>query len=79
MVGNITLWPAKTFERRGVTRDLRKGGPIEMLRTYTIAKLIKIKVLWHQLSNLMFNLHYMCLFYANFSIKNIQINFIVNN
>ena len=61
MVGNITLWPAKTFERRGVTRDLRKGRPIEMLRTYTIAKLIKIKVLWHQLSNLMFNLHYMCL------------------
>ena len=51
----------KTFEWRGVTRDLRKGGPIEMLTTCTIAKLIKIKVLWHQFSNLMFNLHYMCL------------------
>ena len=61
MVGNIRHWPAKTFEWRGVTRDLRKGGPIEMLTTCTIAKLIKIKVLWHQFSNLMFNLHYMCL------------------
>ena len=27
----------------------------------TIEKLIKIKVLLHQFSNLMFNLHYMCL------------------
>ena len=55
MVRNILLWPAKTFEWRGVTRDLRKGEPIEMLTTCTIAKLIKIKVLWHQFSNLMFN------------------------
>ena len=61
MVGNIRLRPAKTLERREVTQDLRKGGPIEMLTTCTIAKLIKIKVLWHQFSNLMFNLHYMCL------------------
>ena len=44
MVDNVGLWPAKTFERRRVTQDLRKGGPLEML---TIAKLIKIKVLWH--------------------------------
>ena len=28
----------------------------------SIAKLINIKVLLHQFSNLMFNLHYMCLF-----------------
>ena len=61
MVGNIRLWPAKTFGRRGVTQDLRKGGPIEMLTTCTIAKLIKIKVLWHQFSNLMFNLNYIFL------------------
>ena len=27
----------------------------------TIAKLITPKELWHQFSNLMFNLHYMCL------------------
>ena len=57
-VDNIALWPAKTFEWRKVTQDLRKGGSLEIL---TIAKLIKTKVLWHQLSNLMFNLHYMCL------------------
>ena len=50
MIGNIRHWPAKTFEWRGVTQDLRKGGPIEMLTTCTIAKLIKIKVLWHQFS-----------------------------
>ena len=61
MVGNTRHWPAKTFEWRGVTEELRKGGPIEMLTTCTIAKLIKIKVLLHQFSNLMFNLHYMCL------------------
>ena len=30
--------PAKTFEWRRVTQDLRKGGPLEMLTT---AKLIK--------------------------------------
>ena len=58
MVGNVGLWPAKTFEWRRVTEDLRKGGPLEML---TIAKLLKIKVLFHQFSNFMFNLHYICL------------------
>ena len=58
MVDNVALWPAKTFEWRKVTQDLRKGGSLEML---TIAELIKTKVLWHQFSNLMFNLHYMCL------------------
>ena len=58
MVDNVGLWPAKTFEWKRVTQDLRKGGPLEML---AIAKLIKIKVLLHQFSNLMFNLHYMCL------------------
>ena len=52
---------SKTFEWRRVIRDLRKGGPLEMLTTCTISKLIKIKVLLHQFSNLMFNLHYMCL------------------
>ena len=58
MVGNVGLWPAKTFEWRRVTQDLRKGGPLEML---TIAKLIKIRVLLHQFCNLITNLHYMCL------------------
>ena len=61
MVGNVGLWSAKTFEWRRVTQDLRKARPIEMLTTGTIAKLIKIKVLWHQFSNLMFNLSHMCL------------------
>ena len=61
MVGNVGLWPAKTFEWRRVTQVLRKGGPLEMLTTCTIAKLIKIKVLWHQFSNFMFTLNYMCL------------------
>ena len=77
MVGNIRLWPAKTLERRGVTQDLRKGGPIEMLTTCTIAKLIKMKVLWRQFSNLMFNLHQMCLLSPR--VTNIQISFIVNH
>ena len=58
MVDNVGLWSAKTFEWKRVTQDLRKGGPLEMLAT---AKLIKIKVLLHQFSNLMFYLHYMCL------------------
>ena len=53
MVGNVRLWPAKTIEWRRVTQDLRKGGSLEML---TIGKLIKIKVLWHQFSSVMFNL-----------------------
>ena len=57
-VDNVALLPAKTFEWRKVTQDLRKGGSLEML---TIAKLITPKELWHQFSNLMFNLHYMCL------------------
>ena len=56
MVGNVGLWQAKTFEWRRVTQDLRNGRLLEML---TIAKLIKINVLMHQFSNLMFNLHYM--------------------
>ena len=57
----IELWPAKTFELRKVTQDLRNGGPLEML---TIAKLIKVKVLLHKFLNLTFNLHYMCLNFA---------------
>ena len=57
-VDNVALWPAKMFEWRKVTQDLRKGGSLEML---TITKLIKTKVVWHQFSNLMFNLHYLCL------------------
>ena len=57
-VDNVALWPAKMFEWRKVTQDLRKGGSLEML---TITKLIKTKVVWHRFSNLMFNLHYMCL------------------
>ena len=71
MVGNIGLWPAKMFEWRKVTKDLRNGRPLEMLM---IVKLIKIKVLLHQFSTLMFNLQYMCL---NFALKNIQSSFIV--
>ena len=47
---------------RKVTQDLRNGGPLKKL---TIAKLIKIKVLLHQFSNLMFNLHYVCLNFAS--------------
>ena len=58
MVDNVGLWPAKAFKWKRATQDLRKRGPLEML---AIAKLIKIKVLLHQFSNLMFNLHYMCL------------------
>ena len=38
MVDNVGLWPAKTFEWRRVTQDLRKGGSLEML---TVTKLIK--------------------------------------
>ena len=45
MVGNVGLWPAKTFVWTRVTEDLRNGGPLEML---SIAKPIKIKVLLHQ-------------------------------
>ena len=61
-VDNVALWPAKMFEWRKVTQDLRKGGSLEML---TITKLIKTKVVWHQFSNLMFNLHYMYLLSQN--------------
>ena len=75
MVYNVGLWPAKTFEWRRLTQDLRKGGPLEIL---TIAKLIKSKVLWHQFSNLKVK-YIICDLYANFSIKNIQISFIVNH
>ena len=46
----------KPLCRRRVTRDLRNGGPRKMP---SIAKLIKIKVLLHQFSNYIFNLHYM--------------------
>ena len=51
--------PAKTFEWRRVTQDLRNGGPLEML---TIAKVIKIEVILHQFWNLIINAYqYMCL------------------
>ena len=63
MFGNVGLWPAKTFEWRKVTQDLRNGGPLELL---TMANLIKSKILVHQFSNLKFNLHYMC---VNFKSK----------
>ena len=43
----IELWPAKMFEWRKVTQDLRNEGPLEMLM---IAKLLKIKVPLHQFS-----------------------------
>ena len=43
----IELWPAKMFEWRKVTQDLRNGGPLEMLM---IAKLIEIKVLLQEFS-----------------------------
>ena len=41
-VDNVALWPAKMFEWRKVTQDLRKAGSLEML---TITKLIKTKVM----------------------------------
>ena len=63
MFGNVGLWPAKTFEWRKVTQDLRNGGPLELL---TIANLLKSKILVYQFSNLKFNLHYMC---VNFKSK----------
>ena len=45
--------------RKQYSEEMRNGGPLEML---TITKLIKIiKEPLHQFSNLMFNLHYMCL------------------
>ena len=56
MVGNVGLCPAKTFKRRRVTEDLRHGGPLEMP---TVAKRMKINVLLHQFSNLIFILHHM--------------------
>ena len=58
MVGNVGHWPAKTNVWTRVTQDLGNGGPLGMLST---AKPIKIKVLLHQFSLLMFNLHYMFL------------------
>ena len=50
----------------GATQYLRNGRPLEML---TIVKLIKIEVLLHQFSNLMFNLHYMYLLSQNSNQK----------
>ena len=55
MVGNVGPWSAKTFVWRRETQNLGNGG-------FSIAKLITIKILLHQFSNLMFNLHQMCLF-----------------
>ena len=55
MVGNVGPWSAKTFVWRRETQNLGNGG-------FSIAKLITIKELLHQFSNLMFNLHQMCLF-----------------
>ena len=58
--GNVGLWQErmilKKFLWRRVTKDLRNGGLLEIL---SIAKLIKVNVLLHQVLNLMFNLHYM--------------------
>ena len=51
IVGYVWVWPAKTFMWRRVTQDLRNGGPVEML---PIVKLMKMKVLLHQFSNLIF-------------------------
>ena len=59
MLGNVGLWPAKTFVWTRVTQDLRNGGPLEML---SIAKPIKVEVLLHQFSFLMLNLRYIFLF-----------------
>ena len=44
MVSNIRHWPAKTFEWRGVTQDLRKGGPIEMITIGTMASVFENNV-----------------------------------
>ena len=54
MVGNVGRWPAKTFVWTRVTQALGNGGPRGML---SIPKPIKIKVLLHPFSLLMFNLH----------------------
>ena len=43
------------------SKNVRVEESNEMLTTCTIPKPIKIKVLWHQFSNFMFNLNYMCL------------------
>ena len=59
MVGNVGLWPAKTFVWTRVKQDLRCGGPLEMLST---AKPIRIKVQRHQFSLLIFNFRYIFLF-----------------
>ena len=56
----VGLWLAETFVRRRVKQDLRNEGAKHGM--LLIAKLINIKVLLRQFSNLMFNLHYMCLF-----------------
>ena len=40
IVGNVGLWPAKTFVWTRVAEDLSNGGPLEML---SVAKPIKIK------------------------------------
>ena len=63
MVGNVGLWPAKTFEWRRAIQDFKSGGPLEVL---TIAKLVKITVLLHQFWNLIINWHYRI-----FSIKHL--------
>ena len=59
MVGDVGLWPAKTFVWTRVTQDLRNGGPLEML---SIAKQVQIKVLLHYFSLLLFNLRNTFLF-----------------
>ena len=59
MVGNVGLWPAKTFVWTRVKQDLRCGGPLEMLST---AKPIRIKVQMYQFSLLIFNFRYIFLF-----------------
>ena len=41
------------------SEEMRNREPLEMLTTEKLIK--KIKVPLHQFSNLMFNLHYMCL------------------
>ena len=53
MVGNVGLWPAKTFVWRR-TQDLRNGGPLE--NAFNSKTHMKIKVPLHQFSNLTFQL-----------------------
>ena len=66
MVGNVGLWRAETFRCEESNRRLENGRamPLEMPTTSKTDK--KIKVLLHQFPNVIFILHYLCL-WLNFA------------